>query len=290
MNLLEACRKGKLEVVEYLVNKHKHTNYNTAIQKAAEFGHFNIVKYLIDKGADVHSNINTELSLLEWAGYYHNTEMIDLVLKTNCPYTKDMAIVYAAKHGRLNTVKYLIEKGYVGNLDLALKEAAKCNRTEVAKFLIEQGADIHTECNAPLKTASSNGCLELVKLLVEKGANDENLLTSTLYHAITNGHLEVVKYLVQRGADIHANRETSLKIAAEHGYLEILKYLIEKGADASKLKEETIRHILRHPKYKDILEILWSRTPKENLLKYLLSDIPKLRDAVKYALENNLYI
>jgi ankyrin repeat protein len=66
---------------------------------------------------------------------------------------------------------------------------------EVVKYLVEKGANIHTEYDRALISASGNGHVEVVKYLVEKGADPKN--DEALARADENGHLKVVKYLTE---------------------------------------------------------------------------------------------
>jgi ankyrin repeat protein len=54
--LREASRGGYLEILKYLVDKGAdiHTNYDAALRFASSKGHLEIVKYLIEKGLDPH--------------------------------------------------------------------------------------------------------------------------------------------------------------------------------------------------------------------------------------------
>jgi ankyrin repeat protein len=87
---------------------------NDELIKASVGGDFNLVKQLIDQGADIHIN-------------------------------DDIVLRYAAEHHcNLEIVKYLVGKGaniHADN-DQALYLAIKYNRLEIIKYLIGKGADI----------------------------------------------------------------------------------------------------------------------------------------------------
>ena len=62
---------------------------------------------------------------------------------------------WAAHYGRLNIVKYLVEKGFDVNTDRGspLIAAAQAGHLNVVKYLVEHGADIHVRDDAPLRMA-----------------------------------------------------------------------------------------------------------------------------------------
>jgi ankyrin repeat protein len=147
---------------------------------------------------------------------------------------------------------------------------AACNgHIETMKYLIENGADIHRQCDKPLRNACINGHIEIVKYLIGKGAviyfddeksalmcatqgghievvkyligKDAIVYTKVLVMACQYGHIELVKYFIKLGVDIHAHNEWSLRISAKRNHLETLKYLIEKGADIHADKDSALR-------------------------------------------------
>ncbi len=120
-----------------------------------------IVKYLIEKGADVNAK-----------DYYGVT-----------------ALMYAALYGHLDIVKYLVEHGADVNAknvngDLALMYASNYGHTDIVKYLVEKGSDVNAKEYfrgvTALMFASREGHFDIVKYLIEHGADvnakDENKL------------------------------------------------------------------------------------------------------------------
>ena len=88
--LFTACELRHLDVVKYLVEKGAdiHAANDYALRYASFNGHLDVVKYLVEKGANIHA-------------------------------VDDYALRYAADNGRLDVVKYLVEKGARnGHLDV----------------------------------------------------------------------------------------------------------------------------------------------------------------------------
>jgi ankyrin repeat protein len=83
---------------------------------------------------------------------------------------KNELLRYAAIHGHLEIIKYLIEHGtnIHANNDVALRFAAANGYLEVVKYLHQNGADIATDDNLALIWAAENGHREVVKYLKSK--------------------------------------------------------------------------------------------------------------------------
>ncbi len=109
---------------------------NLCFAQASSYGLLEIVKFLIESGAD-----------------------IDF-----CDYR---ALGLAAEHGKLEVVKYLIDKGsdIHGGDDYAVRWASTYGRLDVVKCLVESGADIHARDDFALRFASERGYLEVVRYL-----------------------------------------------------------------------------------------------------------------------------
>ena len=55
--LRESARSGRFEIVKYLIDKGAdiHADDDFALRESATRGNFEIVKYLVDKGTDIHA-------------------------------------------------------------------------------------------------------------------------------------------------------------------------------------------------------------------------------------------
>jgi hypothetical protein len=109
---------------------------------ASNKGSLELVKYSLEKGANIHGN-------------------------------NDEALRWASANGQLEVVKYLVEQG--ANIhalnDNALIWASIYGHLEVVKYLVEHGANIHAQNDIALRYAISDGHLEVVKYLVEQMNN-----------------------------------------------------------------------------------------------------------------------
>ena len=234
----------------------------TYLMKAAAFiQDINIIKLLVEKGADI--------TLQDKNGYnalHHATTFNTLEVVTFFVYEKGMNVNTETKNKETplhlaitnNTdkriVPYLIERGTSVNAkDMAgvtpLMKALNYFKVDFVKLLLEKGASVERADNAgrsalhyAIETASYNQTnplgFETVKLLVEKGA-DVNAKTITgitpLMGAAQLLQLDIAMYLVEKGANINQQEtsvgQTPLMIATKFNRVEMVQFLLEKGAD-----------------------------------------------------------
>jgi ankyrin repeat protein len=145
----------------------------------------------------------------------------------------------AAKHGRLNIIKYFIkifrikQRTYENMLLIATKYGHLNIITYIVGGKSRKTINIHFNDDILFSTAASKGYLHIMRYFIEDSpkidihTGDE----MALRFAASEGHLDVVKYLVGRGADIHEYDDEALDSAAFGGYLDVVQYLIEHGAN-----------------------------------------------------------
>ena len=123
--LVYACKKGHLQIIEYLISKgadvnEEHKDGLHVIHYAAMFGHLDIVQYLVERqNIDVNikgtfiSNIKTPLHFACKFGYLPIVEY--LISKGANIEAKDeleqTPLHYASDYGIIDIVKYLVSKG-----------------------------------------------------------------------------------------------------------------------------------------------------------------------------------
>ena len=291
-SLWNACNGGNLDVVKYLISKgaiwdEAVKKYGFPVSQAVAKGHLDVLKYFIE---ELHFDVNKKdkegLTLLHWGAYFGHLNVVKYLVSKGAIWNEAVEgygfpVSQAAAEGHLDVLKYFIEELHfdVNKKDDAgwtlLHWGAKFNQPEVVKYLVSVGADVSIKNNdgkTPLDLAKSEGnagCvfflskgnltqkdkdelllkasekgdLEGVKFLIENGAdvNAKGCCDYTpLHEAAEKGHLEVVKYLISKGADVNAKSTgvftsgyTPLHMAAGGGYLEVVKYLVSNGVDVN---------------------------------------------------------
>jgi len=120
--------------------------------------------------------------------------------------------------------------------------AAKDGRTEVVKALIDKGVNVNyisQHGETALTSAAREGRAEVVKALIESGANVDHASlnrSTALTWATLGGKTEVVKILIQNGANVNhvsQNGETALILAAARNHTEVVKMLLDKDVDVN---------------------------------------------------------
>ncbi|KAM3072635.1 hypothetical protein ACMFMF_006974 [Clarireedia jacksonii] len=220
--------------------------------QASSNGNIEVVRSLLDKGADI-SVTNKD----GWTPLY-----------------------IASSNGHLEVVKFLLEK----DADLSIGDNIRCTpliaasgygHLEIVKLLLERGADLSIATNngwTPLNAASSHGHLEIVKLLLERGA-DLSIATNDgwtpLNAASSHGHLEIVKLLLERGADLSIatnNGWTPLNIASYSGHLEVVKLLLENTQVDTTKRDNNGRTAFFYAAMRghhELVQLLLARSPLE---------------------------
>ncbi|XP_055839238.1 protein fem-1 homolog B [Episyrphus balteatus] len=152
----------------------------TALWVAAGMGHLNIVKFLVQKGADLNHKTKAHSSPLRAACY----------------------------EGRLDIVRYLIEHGADVNLantwnNTCIMIAAYKGHLLVVDTLLKKGADPNEKAlcgGTALHYAAECGYLEICQLLLDHGAKiqkNEDGLTPVL-HAAERSHENIVEMFINR--------------------------------------------------------------------------------------------
>jgi len=183
--LQEAARRCDLEVTKFLVENGVNVNskgdFRTTLECAVDGGDVEVVRLLLDHGADVKAQSGATLSM-------------------------------AASYNRLDVVKLLLDHGADVNarevyIRSPLQEAASCGGLEVVRLLLDHGADVNANKindGSALHKAASGGHLEVVKLLLDLGANvnaEGGNVRSALQQAALRGDLEIVKLLLENGSN-----------------------------------------------------------------------------------------
>jgi ankyrin repeat protein len=230
--LINAVKSGNYALVRTLFgNGVDNPTKEQALRFAAEKGYLEIVKFLVDNGANINTSDN--LPLVAAAQFGHLEVVKFLIANRPAAHAKDSnAVMASALKGHLEVVKFLVEKEFDihAGKEQALRLSVKSGHLEIAKFLITKGADITIDNYAPLKFIIQEERVEIVKFLIERGfdiAIDNN---APLKLSAECGHTEFLKFLIERGVDIHVAKNYALTVSTRNGHLEVVKTLLEHGA------------------------------------------------------------
>ena len=250
-----AVRNGHTDTVRYLVGlpevdvNHRRNN-ETALDYAMDEGHPDVMRVLIDAGADIDTK-SAGFSPLHCASD-SELEVVKVLVRAGAGVNVTdndgrTCLFLAAIYGHTDIVRYLVGLPEVdvnhcdSNNETALHCAVTEGHSDVVQVLIDAGADIDTKNEdgySPLHVASRSGALEVVKMLVRGGAGvnvtDDDGRTCLIL-AAPNGHTETVRYLVGLPeVDVNhldMNDCTALDYTEYSGRTEVAQVLIDAGAD-----------------------------------------------------------
>ncbi|KLU81030.1 hypothetical protein MAPG_00125 [Magnaporthiopsis poae ATCC 64411] len=215
-----------------------------SLAAASSAGHSNIVKMLLERGADVNAQDSEYDNALQAASSAGHGEIVKMLLEKGADVKAEdvdrrTPLWIAAGNGHEAVVELLIKNGAaIDQSDdsghTPLSKAAGNGHEAVARLLMELGADKEAESRyrfRPLHYAARDGREGVTRLLIELGADKEAEKRDRmrpLHLAALNGHKAVVKLLVELGADKDARDErgrTPLDIAKIYGHGSIARVL-----------------------------------------------------------------
>ncbi|KAI4249560.1 MAG: hypothetical protein L6R42_008933, partial [Xanthoria sp. 1 TBL-2021] len=231
-----AAAKGYLEIVELLLDggavalsgpesdQEKLTCLSDSLYEAAFQGHLTVVKWLLERGADI--NVRNS--------YNNETPLHAAVVKRH-----------------LEVVAELVERG--GNVAVRdntgytpLHWSASRGYTEIATCLLSHGADISTKIDAgpnigyqALHLATSSNRQDVVSLLLDKNAEVDQSGRwglRAIHIAARDGFVDVLLRLIHGGADVHSQDEfafTPLHHTVYGGHNAAAEILLQHGADVN---------------------------------------------------------
>lgn len=253
--LYEAIKNGHYSVVKYLIS-HNYFHANSIIIQncppfvlAAKLGYENIVKLLLDHGADVYALSRNENAIVAAARNNH-TETINILLNNvpNLLYGQQgiMAIYYAIQHKNLEIVvqllrtKFINPNSAVNNIPLLIT-ATEINSQQCIDALLMNKANINicdNQGRTALYIAEQQANFNLVKYLLEKGCaipNPTPKYTCLLAFYVDQGNIDQVKILLNNNNcnQTLANQDTLLILAAKKGHLHVLNLLLTFNINAA---------------------------------------------------------
>ena len=133
-----AAANNRREVIDYLLNftpnkEERKLMIDLALPNSSLSGNIDLVKYLLDLGANIH--FDNELALR----FALEEDLLDVAKfliqqGANLDLVKNRQLVAASAEGRLETVKFLVENG-ANEINQALDAARQNNRLEVINYL-----------------------------------------------------------------------------------------------------------------------------------------------------------
>jgi len=171
--------------------EHYYYNKMTALHRAAQNGHGDIVAFLLLKGANVNAKTKTkamkDFTALHFAVFSGHIEIARTLIENGARINEKNAFLFTPLHYAVVSsdnrplqsafVQLLIDNGVdveaEGRGDRPLFLAAGCKNEEVVKLLIAAGADVNGVSagdQTPLHQAALNGRKKIAEILIKNGA------------------------------------------------------------------------------------------------------------------------
>ena len=269
LQMFHAAELGFLNLLNKRLSKStKAEDRDCALLLAADGGHADCVRALLDKGADLNAaHSGSKLFPLLVAALNGHADCVRTLLgkgaDPNAVHSKNgfSPLLVAAHNGHANCVKALLAKGADPNAACSngafpLLVAAQNGYADCVKALLNKGADPDAAHSGdgpfPLLAATHNGHADCVKALLDKGADPDATHSKNelfpLLAAAHNGHADCVRTLLAKGADPNAARSTGafpLLAAAHNGHAGCVKALLDAKANPSAVHRKIMRSPLQ---------------------------------------------
>jgi ankyrin repeat protein len=234
--LRNAAAGGHLQIVRLLLERGADPNLpeehiaprGHALYSAVYNGHFEIARLLLQKGADPNAPVESSADCLSIAMMRSDQSMIDLL----CSYGAARSAGILAYYGDVQTAAAV----FAANPELAddpeaLANAAQEGHEPFVRLMLHYRPDLAKRVAVGAKTR------ELTELLFEHGMNPSlpNWLRITPLHGFAEkGDVDNAAIFIDRGADLDARDEefcsTPLGYAAKSGKTGMVELLLSRGA------------------------------------------------------------
>ena len=201
MGLLNVVQNGHLACAKYLTNKR---TYNLGLylwQEIFNNGNLEILKHFIDLGVDIHQSNEFALKTSIKKGHL---ELVKILIEkgANLDLIDESVLLELVNDDcKLECLKYLIKikldlDTYGKKLLLkALNSPSFELNKQIILFLIENIVDIHSDSEYALRYVASSNDSSLMKLLIEKGSDPEIVLDWAIVNCDNILYMNLQNYL-----------------------------------------------------------------------------------------------
>ncbi|GFP99379.1 ankyrin repeat and socs box protein 3 [Phtheirospermum japonicum] len=268
-----AALRGNIQICRFLIDNVKidvdfkcHLGY-TPLLFAARDRHFNVVKYLIIRGADVKMSDYEGMTCLHMAAILGDIEIMQLLLKgadieAHSVSGTPLQSAATCGTGNIESIRFLLRRGADPNAVSPLSVpplvlAIQCGSSECLELLLEAGANPNMTWRglSPLAVAAKEDNTKLIKSLLAAGAEPNNdndnfqAKMKPIEYAAEVGNLEGISVFFPVTQRISSYREWSIngikdyfhsaeaKIQRKQSQDAYFDFLDEKGKNAVKQED-----------------------------------------------------
>lgn len=234
--LINSAQNGDLAKLKKCLTRGANINASdeygeTALTQACDSGHYDIVQFLAENGADTNADGGKGLMFASYRGYLAIVQIL----------AQNGANVCAKDSDGWTALMFAAERGYF----------------DIVQFLVENGADANARNDVGCGALEFSATDEIWEYLKPKASSVDKDLA--LINFAMRGNAEQVKSLVAQGADINATDSTgwtALMFAARDGHFEVVKLLLAKGANVNATTHKGNINALYLAQTKEIAQIL----------------------------------
>ena len=193
---------------------------SSALLVAVISGYKDVVRRLLDLGADPNISTSRGVTPLSQAAALHKEEMVRMLLQAGAS--------SGSLHDAVRTSSSVL-------VEQALSKLPKTKLLEAVNARVDGMTPLHLA----VKAGNKDVVMKLLKVGGEVDAKVENTGATSLHLAALQGGLEVVRTLLKSGANVHAKaadslyRATPLYLAAQNGHKRVVEELVKAGADVN---------------------------------------------------------
>lgn len=256
--LYMAAKNRRFEMVKFLIERGAVVDdlniQENAIKGAVIGGDLRIVKYLVERGANLFPAADNLLPLAIGENNLHLLPYLESQGLVITPGRATEAFITAADRDRLSVLKFLDKLEGIDQQTLS-RALARARSIDVFRYLLDKGAQYFPSPYA-LSNAITGAPPEFLEFLLKNYQWSLSKINQALVFASRFGKLRQVEILLDAGADIHYDRDVALSFAVQENNLPMVKLLVERGANVH--ADDRIIAIARVNQYQEVYDYLSS--------------------------------
>jgi ankyrin repeat protein len=239
--LKNAAARGHLEIVKLLLDRGADPNlpeegiapHGHSLYSAVYNGHYEIAELLLERGAYPSPPVESSADALSIALMNKDDRMVELL----CSYGSARSVELLAHYGDLKTAAAVFASSpALADDPGALVSAAGNGHEGFVRLMLRYQPNLPQRIMFPPWSAGAK-TFEMNELLFQHGMNPSQpdwLHVTPLHHFARKGDVENAGFFIDHGADMHARDEdicsTPLGWAAKFGKSEMVEFLLRRGA------------------------------------------------------------